>query len=124
MVLIASGWGRRPQRPDRVEFNPDKDYLERWETIGGRNELEAIAYWLLRDDLDTVDEETGKKKGLRGKDPILFEEHIFQRRRREILNINGVPDPAIQAGVYWRPHQNGRTVNSEQARKAGSGYYR
>lgn len=122
---------RRPQRPDRVEFDPDKTYrLPNPHTVArdpyetGYNELEAIAYWILRDDLESIDPETGKKRGLRGDDPILFPEHVYQRRRREILNKNGAPDPSLQEGMYWKPHPEGRKVNSVQSRKAGSGYFR
>lgn len=107
-------------KPDRIDYDPGK--ADRGEYKA--SELEAIAYWLLRDDVETIDPETGKKKGLRGKDPILFEEHIYQRRRREILNQNGVPEPGLVQGTYWKSHPEGRKINSKEARAKGAGWYR
>lgn len=67
----------------------------------------------------------GKVKGIGGDDPILFEEHIYSRRRREIYNSIGVPDPSIVQGQYNRTHPQGRKVNSpEQRKKNGASYYR
>jgi hypothetical protein len=67
----------------------------------------------------------GKAKGIKGDNPILFEEHLQQRRRREIYNATGTPDPAIKAGIYNRTHPQGRKVNSpEQRKKNGASYYR
>lgn len=67
----------------------------------------------------------GKVKGIKGDAPILFEEHLHQRRRREIYNSIGTPDPSIVAGIYNRTHPEGRKVNSpEQRKKNGASYYR
>jgi hypothetical protein len=67
----------------------------------------------------------GKVKGIKGDAPILFEEHLHQRRRREIYNAVGTPDPSIVAGIYNRTHPEGRKVNSpEQRKKNGASYYR
>lgn len=67
----------------------------------------------------------GKAKGIKGDDPILFEEHLQQRRRREIYNSTGTPDPSIKAGIYNRTHPQGRKVNSpEQRKKNGASFYR
>lgn len=67
----------------------------------------------------------GKARGIQGKDPILFEHHIQDRRRREIYCAIGTPDPSIQQGVYNRTHPNGRKVNSaEQRKKNGAGFFR
>ena len=67
----------------------------------------------------------GKVKGIKGDAPILFEEHLHQRRRREIYNSVGTPDPSIVAGIYNRTHPDGRKVNSpEQRKKNGASYYR
>jgi len=67
----------------------------------------------------------GKARGIGGDDPILFEEHLQQRRRREIYNTTGVPDPSIKAGIYNRTHPQGRKVNSpEQRKRNGASYYR
>lgn len=67
----------------------------------------------------------GKVKGIKGDAPILFEEHLHQRKRREIYNAIGTPDPSIVAGIYNRTHPEGRKVNSpEQRKKNGASYYR
>jgi len=67
----------------------------------------------------------GEARGIGGKDPILFEEHLANRRRREILPANGVPDPSIVAGIYNRTHPQGRKVNSEEQRKKnGASFFR
>ena len=114
------GWKRRPSynKDERIEFDADKkDYTAR--------ELEQLANQVLRDDARSVDEETGKERGIGGKDPILFEEHLYQRQKREILNENGVPEPGLVSGIYYRSHPEGRKVNSEeQRRRNGASYYR
>ena len=62
---------------------------------------------------------------LKGPAPILMEEHLKTRHRREIYNKTGVPDPSIQQGNYWRTHPEGRNVNTEDARKkSGASFYR
>jgi hypothetical protein len=67
----------------------------------------------------------GKTRGIKGDAPILFEEHLYQRRRREIYNASGTPDPSIVAGIYNRCHPDGRKVNSpEQRKKNGASFYR
>lgn len=67
----------------------------------------------------------GKVKGIKGDAPILFEEHLYQRRRREIYTTIGTPDPSIVAGIYNRTHPDGRKVNSDaQRKKNGASYYR
>lgn len=67
----------------------------------------------------------GIAKGIGGEDPILFEEHLQSRRRREIFPTGGVPDPSIVAGLYNRTHPQGRKVNSsEQRKKNGASWYR
>ena len=67
----------------------------------------------------------GKARGIGGDDPILFEEHIYSRKRREIYCKAGLPDPNIVQGIYNRPHPQGRKVNSkEQRKKHGASYYR
>lgn len=113
------GWKRRPSfaRQEAIVFEEGKDYTPR--------ELEQLADQLLRAEARSIDPETGKERGIGGDKPILFEEHIHQRRRREILNENGVPDPALGRGLYFRTHPEGRKVNSEEARKKhGASYYR
>lgn len=67
----------------------------------------------------------GQLRGIGGKDPILFEEHIQSRRRREIYTAQGTPDPEIVSGIYNRIHPQGRKVNSEEQRKRnGASFYR
>lgn len=67
----------------------------------------------------------GRIKGIGGDNPILFEEHIYSRRRREIYTAVGMPDPSIVQGLYNRTHPQGRKVNSpEQRKKNGASYYR
>jgi hypothetical protein len=84
-----------------------------------------LADQLLRAHARSIDPETGKERGIKGKDPILFDEHIYQRQRREILNENGIPEPGLVQGIYNRVHPEGRKVNSEeQRRKHGASWYR
>lgn len=67
----------------------------------------------------------GKERGIGGENPILFEEHIQSRRRREIYTSVGTPDPEIVQGLYNRCHPQGRKVNSEaQRKKNGASFYR
>lgn len=67
----------------------------------------------------------GTARGIGGEAPILFEEHLASRKRREIYNTVGVPDPSIQSGLYNRTHPEGRKVNSpEQRKKNGASFFR
>jgi hypothetical protein len=67
----------------------------------------------------------GQVRGIGGDNPILFEEHIAARRRREIYTTQGTPDPEIVSGIYNRVHPQGRKVNSEEQRKKnGASFYR
>lgn len=67
----------------------------------------------------------GQVRGIGGENPILFEEHLAARRRREIYTTQGTPDPEIVSGIYNRVHPQGRKVNSEeQRRKNGASFYR
>lgn len=114
-----TGWKRRPpfKRDERIEFEEGKEYTAR--------ELEQLADQLLRDDAREVDPDTGKERGIGGDNPILFPEHIYQRQKREILNENGVPEPGLVRGIYYRSHPEGRKVNSEEQRKKhGASYFR
>lgn len=91
--------------------------------------LEEQADLLLREHAKEIDPETGKPRGIGGKDPILFQEHLYARKRREIYptseNANGVVDPSVQQGMYNRQHPQGRKVNSDEQRvKNGASYYR
>lgn len=68
----------------------------------------------------------GKTRSIGGKNPILFEEHIQARKRREIYTSTGDnPDPSIVSGIYNRSHPAGRKVNTDEARKKhGASWYR
>lgn len=112
------GWKRRPVAPpEDLVYEEGRQYTAR--------ELEALADQFLRADAKEIDPETGKERGIGGKDPILFAEHIYQRQKREILNENGVPEPGLVSGLYIRSHPEGRRINSkEQRTKHGASYYR
>lgn len=64
--------------------------------------------------------------------PILFQEHIEPRWRKEVRVESGTPDASITHALskdgqtmYNRQHPQGRKVNSEQQRKTnGASYYR
>lgn len=67
----------------------------------------------------------GTRKGIGGDNPILFENHLQDRRRREIYVTVGTPDPSIVAGLYNRSHPQGRKINSDKQRRVnGASYYR
>jgi hypothetical protein len=67
----------------------------------------------------------GKSRGNGGKNPILFEDHLKNRQRREIYTSVGTPDPEIVSGLFNRTHPQGRKVNSkEQRSKHGASFYR
>ena len=88
-------------------------------------ELDLMADEILRAQSRSIDAETGRPKGIKGDAPILFEEHLYARKRREIYNQNGTPDPSINEGMFWRTHPQGRKVNDlAQRKKHGASYYR
>lgn len=67
----------------------------------------------------------GKARGNSGKNPVLFEEHLKNRQRREIYTKVGTPDPEIVSGLFNRTHPQGRKVNSaEQRQRHGASFYR
>jgi hypothetical protein len=67
----------------------------------------------------------GKARTTKGSNPILFEEHLKNRHKREIQTEAGTPDPNIVSGLYNRSHPQGRKINSlEQRKRHGAGYYR
>ena len=76
----------------------------------------------------------GPRRDIRGKNPILFESHLYNRRRRELLAAEGVVDPAYTMdrwgkrpthGLYMRSHPLGRKTNTPEQRKAhGAGFYK
>ncbi len=75
----------------------------------------------------------GQRRDIRGLNPILFESHLYNRKRREIYVEAGTPDPAFTMdrfgrptqGMYNRSHPDGRKINTKQQRaKNGASYYR
>lgn len=99
----------REQVKELPEFDPKKKYTPR--------QLELYATKLLFDQKDS-----------RGKflddGPIWLSDDQFQTRwKREIINQEGVPDPALVSGIYNRTHPQGRKVNSKQAREGGASFY-
>lgn len=113
------GWKARPHydKNDVIEFDPNAEYSAR--------DLEQLADQLLRAHARSIDPETGKERGIGGEDPILFADHLYQRQKREILNENGVPEPGLVSGIYYRTHPEGRKVNSDdQRKKNGASYFR
>jgi hypothetical protein len=94
-----------------VNLDPKKKYTP--------SELDSITTYLLRQEI-----RMGRSQ-LKGENPILFDDHIKNRQKREIQNSQGTPDPAFGAGIYYRSHPRGRKVNSPEARKKfGASYYR
>lgn len=88
-------------------------------------QLDEMTDQILRAHCKTVDPETNRPRGIGGENPILFEEHIYSRKRREIYNQNGTPDPNIASGIYWRAHPQGRKITTpEQRKKNGASWYR
>lgn len=134
-------WNRRNRdKPERIDYDAAKA------EAGGysKKELEILADQFLRDDANVALEcscpppekrakdKKGnpvacrcKKRGIDGEHAILFEDHLHQRRKREIYNANGIPDPEIVSGIFNRTHPQGRKVNTDEQRKRnGASFYR
>lgn len=115
-----SGWAKKEE-----EDLPPYDQAKADRGGYSGRELTFYANKILREAANEVDASTGKTRGIGGDNPILFEEHERARKRREIYNTNGVPDPSLVAGIYNRSHPEGRKINSPEARKKhGASYYR
>jgi hypothetical protein len=115
---------RDAERDTEVRFDPAQP---------GRYSMTAVGRFteaILRHDART-------REPINGENPILFEEHLYNRRRREINVASGTPDdlrglwdkPGVTRGdgqvLYNRTHPQGRKVNSEEARKRhGASWYR
>lgn len=124
-LMNGMSWQRRFTREpvDPETLDPEKlDYTNR--------ELEDYTDAILRADAK-------ENNPIHGENPILFEEHLYNRRRREILVTSGTPDDiqgldderGIHRGdgqkIYNRTHPQGRKVNSEhQRKKNGASYFR
>ncbi len=72
----------------------------------------------------------GPRRNINGKNPILFESHIYNRKRREIYAVDGVIDPAYNMDrwgkrpehlMYNRSHPTGRKTNDATQRARGAG---
>lgn len=67
----------------------------------------------------------GKARTHAGRDAVLLEDHLMQRRKKEIYTTEGTPDPNIVSGMYNRSHPQGRKINTDkQRREHGASYYR
>jgi hypothetical protein len=87
------------------EFDPEITY--------SADQLELLADRLLLDD------------PCRDYRSIHIGDQLIDRKRHEIYNANGVPDPSIESGLYWRTHPNGRAWNSRKRREeTDAGFYR
>jgi hypothetical protein len=125
----ANAWLRRDSRAELC-----RDCLERGEETGQIQNVEGVvegkrvvlAFKEYKCPNDHVwHEGEGKMRGISGDNPILFEEHIQSRKRREIYTTQGFPDPNIVSGIYNRTHPQGRKVNSDvQRKKNGASWYR
>jgi hypothetical protein len=110
---------------DLGKSDPEENLVIYSEEHYSNFELDEMATEILRAQARSIDPETGKPRGIAGEDPVLFEEHLYSRKRREIYNQNGVPDPSINEGMFWRTHPQGRKVNSnDQRKKHGASFYR
>lgn len=99
-----------------AEIHPSYEYTS-WE-------LNELADELLRED--------ARNERPIGEYPaILFNEHLYHRRKREILSTSGVVDEALTnelspdgQRMFHRTHPEGRKVNSPEQRKRGSSFYK
>lgn len=118
------------QKREHVKFEEGREYTPK--------ELENLAEQFLRDEAyspedcdcpppgyrDEPCKCEGKQRGIKGENPILFEDHYIDRRRREVYNSTGAPDPEIVSGLYNRTHPKGRkTSTPEQRRLHGASWY-
>lgn len=110
---------------DLGKDDPEENLIIEEEEHYTPSELDLMADEILRAHARSIDLDTGKPHGIKGDNPVLFEEHLYARKRREIYNQNGTPDPSINEGMFWRTHPQGRKVNNETQRKRhGASFYR
>ena len=110
---------------DLGKENPEENLVIEEEENYTASELDLMADEILRAHARAINLDTGKPNGIKGDNPVLFEEHLYARKRREIYNQNGTPDPSINEGMFWRTHPQGRKVNNDvQRRKHGASFYR
>lgn len=56
---------------------------------------------------------------------ILLFPMLKDRLKREIYVGNGIPDPSVESGLYWRTHPEGRSFRTPLERKAlGASFYK
>lgn len=116
-----AGWHRRFwKEPDLEDFNESKAIAGKYTA----REMERYADGLLKNEAQAIDPDTGKKRGWKGENQVLTEDHLYARRRREIIVESGTPDPSLVSGFYWRQCEGGRAVNSPEARANGSSYFK
>lgn len=63
-------------------------------------------------------------RGVKDEPAILLVPHMRHRQAHEVYTAQGVPDPSIVQGMYWRTHPNGRAFRTDAEGKAENGFYR
>ena len=135
---------------DREDIQQDKSFRSRWKKISAWGATLDMAPGAI---LRTVPEWDPKAtytpnelllqaerflcldpKPLQEDPAVLRLDRLQERTRREIYNENGIPDPSIVQGLYWRSHPQGRSFKEgwvpdqgstkEGGRNNASGFYR
>lgn len=141
---IRMSWQRRAPKPlllDRVDesgnyiFRIDKDSDE--EVVFDLTKSGDYTPSQIDRFTDAILRADAKVHPIKGENPILFDEHIMNRKRREIQVGSGTPDKidgldnerGIHKGdgqkIFNRTHPQGRKVNSAHQRRVnGASYYR
>lgn len=99
--------------------------LDEFDTTGDYTPTQLDAY------ADAILRQDSKTNPIGVYPQILFEEHIYNRRRREILCAQGYPDEALTQTIskdgqmiYSRTHPQGRKVNTKEARDQGASFFK
>lgn len=117
--------GRPGDETGEIEYKPELDEDENPKTDAEGNVIYVGFPELMCDHSHRWYKGEGKARGIDGRNPILFENHLQERRRREIYTAIGTPDPSIEQGMYNRTHPQGRKVNSKDQRKRnGASFFR
>lgn len=98
-------------------IDPDREYTPR--------ELEELATEILKEDAK-------QNRNIREHPAILFDDHLYHRKKREILADAGTLDGTLTnelspdgQRMYFRTHPKGRKVNTAEHRKQhGASYYK
>jgi hypothetical protein len=116
--------------PSRTDYSPEEleAYANQWLWDDReqqkalrkerREEMEATTSTLKRHLL----EKRHEREPLDDVPDWLTADEYLRRQRREIYNKEGVPDPSIVEGLYWRVFPGGRKFNAK--RKSNEGFYR